>query len=78
MMATQYSEWQQSVDGPDELSQEEQIMEGMAVLYATYNIGQLIDKMGFPAFEILEALDTGRASSDFVAAMNQLANEAQP
>ncbi len=77
-MATQYSEWQQSVDGPDELSQEEQIIDGMTELYAKYSMGQLIDKMGFPAFEILQALDTGEAAGDFIAAMNKLANEGQP
>jgi len=75
-MATQYSEWQQSVDGPDELTQEDLLIEGMGELKACYmNVGELAQALGVSASTVYRVLYTGRASSKTIAAMNELANE---
>lgn len=74
-MTTAYSAWQQSVDGPDELSREDQVQDGMFRLYARYSMGELIEKLGFSRIVVLGAFENGHAPDGFIAAMNKLANE---
>ncbi len=73
---TQYSDWQQSVDGPEESTPEDGLSELMGELKACYmNIKELAQALGVSDSTVYRVLYTGKASGKTIAAMNNLANE---
>jgi hypothetical protein len=73
-MTTQYSEWQQSVDGPEELTPEDALSEFMDELLGCYlTAGELAQDLGVSVSTVYRVYRTGRASPATIVAMNKLA-----
>lgn len=71
---TEYSDWQQSVDGPDEMSPEDQLIEIMGELKACYEtISELAQALGVSVSTVYRVIYTGKASKKTIVAMNELA-----
>ena len=65
-----YSDWQQSVDGPDE----ETLGDAMVELLTNYTVDELAAELGVSVSTVYRVIRTDKASGKTITAMNELAN----
>ena len=73
-MTTQYSEWQQSVDGPDEETPEDRNSEMMGDILDGYKPAEAASLIGVSVGTIYRIRRTGTASVKTLEAMRQVWN----
>lgn len=68
-----YSDWQQSVDGPEEPTPEDELSEFMGELVSSYmSVTELADNLGVSKSTVYRVQRTGKASAKTINAMREL------
>lgn len=73
-MTTQYSEWQQSVDGPEDETPEDINSEMMGDILDGYNPADAAEALGVSVSTVYRIRRTGKASANTLEAMRQVWN----